>query len=150
MAQNSTTNISTELNEEIVEKTFRDFSTALRNWENWFYTHKRENRNANNSTPNADERARAELLAIFSTYVTEKGRNYDRLENLVCSMHPEYEFEEESIRLKIPSKKTATLVYKKKHGLRQTYRLTFSTKDNTCRIQKREFQDNEKWRTTYI
>ncbi|KAA3532694.1 MULTISPECIES: NTF2 fold immunity protein [Pseudomonas] len=150
MAQSSKTKSETILSEEIVEKTFRDFSTALCNWELWFYKHKRAMRDADDDLPDADERAHAELLAIFSTHVTRKGRNYDRLENLVCSAHPEYEFEHNSVKLEAPSQKKATVVYKKKHGLAQTYRLTFSIADNACKIQKREFKDNEKWRSTYI
>ncbi|KGS11363.1 MULTISPECIES: NTF2 fold immunity protein [Pseudomonas syringae group] len=150
MEQSSKTKSDTFLNEEIVEKSFRDFSTALCNWELGFYKHKRAMRDVENDSSDIDERAHTELLAIFSAHVTRKGRNYDRLENLVCSAHPEYEFEQNSVKLEISSQKKATVIYKKKHGLSQTYRLTFSITDNACKIQKREFQDNEKWRTTYV
>ncbi len=150
MAQNSKTKSGTALSEEVVEHSFRDFSTALCNWELWFYKHKRAMRDVENDSSDADERAHAELLAIFSAHVTRKGRNYDRLENLVCSVHPEHEFEHNSVKLEISSQKKATVIYKKKHGLAQTYRLTFSIADNACKIQKREFQDDDKWRTTYI
>ncbi|MCI3943268.1 NTF2 fold immunity protein [Pseudomonas syringae] len=150
MAQSSKTKGDTTISEEIVERSFRDFSTALCKWELWFYKHKKAIRDMENDSSDADERAHAELLSIFSTHVTKKGRNYDRLENLVCSAHPEYEFEHNSVKLEISSQKKATIVYKKKHGLTQIYRLTFSVVDNECKIQKREFQDNEKWRTTYI
>ncbi|KPW48242.1 hypothetical protein ALO95_200122 [Pseudomonas syringae pv. antirrhini] len=150
MAQILKPKIETIISEEVVERSFRDFSTAMCNWELWLYEHKRAMRDVENDSSDADERAYAELLAIFSAHVTRKDRNYDRLENLVCSVHPDYEFEHNSVKLEISSQKKATVIYKKKHGLAQTYRLTFSIVDNACKIQKCEFQDDDKWRTTYI
>ncbi|QGG78323.1 NTF2 fold immunity protein [Pseudomonas syringae] len=105
MAQSSTTKSDADLSEAIVERTFRDFSAALCNWELWLYKHKRSMRDLDANTADADERVHAELLAIFSVHVTKKSRNYDRLENLVCSAHPEYEFDNDSVKLEISSKK---------------------------------------------
>ncbi|KPB92551.1 MULTISPECIES: hypothetical protein [Pseudomonas syringae group] len=41
MAQILKPKIETIISEEVVERSFRDFSTAMCNWELWLYEHKR-------------------------------------------------------------------------------------------------------------
>ncbi|MDU8429708.1 NTF2 fold immunity protein [Pseudomonas syringae pv. actinidifoliorum] len=150
MIKFSSTKAEAQLTETIVNKAFHDFTEAIYLWEKWLYQCKVERRNAENDSPILDKRAHAELLTIFSVYVTKKGRNYDRLENLVCSAHPEYEFEKNSVEIDIINKSMATVVFKKKHGTALIYRLTFLISDGAYTIKKREFQDQEKWQNTYI
>ncbi|WP_440806865.1 hypothetical protein [Pseudomonas syringae] len=64
MAQILKPKIETIISEEVVERSFRDFSTAMCNWELWLYEHKRAMRDVENDSSDADERAHAELLGF--------------------------------------------------------------------------------------
>jgi hypothetical protein len=139
-----------ELTVDLVNKTFFDFAATMSQWEKEFYKKRMEALEANVQNPSLREQGHADLINIFSLYVINDKRNYDRLENLVCSINPDYEFDNDSIGNVDIKKKTATIEFRKRGGISEIYRLTFFIDNMRCKIKKREFLDNGKWRTTYV
>lgn len=150
MASNFSTNNSTKLTASLVRKTLFDFAKAMCDWELWVYKKGREDIDSENENTTLRTQARTELEAIFSHYVIKKNRNYDRIENLVCGHHPEYIFNKDLIELDTSNEKSATVIFEKNSGLTQKYRVTFTIENETCKISKREYLDDEKWRRTYV
>ncbi|RMM38151.1 hypothetical protein ALQ80_200182 [Pseudomonas coronafaciens pv. oryzae] len=129
---------------------FSAFAAAMYNWEKDFYKKRLETLDGNGCRSTLLEKGRADLLTIFSAHVIDKGRNYDRLENLVCGANPEYHINEKSVEVSITKKNTATIVFEKNSGSFEQYRLNLIEANGKLMIQNRKFNDEGKWITTYI
>ncbi|WP_157214887.1 NTF2 fold immunity protein [Pseudomonas sp. GM84] len=93
---------------------------------------------------------RDDLLKIFKTFVAEGGRNYDRVENLVCGRHPEYDLGSDQLEIEVVRDNHVLVVIKKTKGLAPVFRLTLAATDGKCMILSRELQGGNKWQKTYI
>ncbi|WP_024657731.1 NTF2 fold immunity protein [Pseudomonas syringae USA007] len=150
MDEYSQTNTTAALTAEIVRNTFSAFAAAMYSWEKDFYKKRLEVLDGNGCRSTLLEKGRADLLIIFSAHVIDKGRNYDRVENLVCGANPEYDINEKSVKVSITKKNTVTVVFEKNSGSFEQYRLSLTETNGKLMIQNRKFNDEEKWISTYV
>ncbi|MCF5461029.1 NTF2 fold immunity protein [Pseudomonas syringae] len=149
MDEYSQTKTTTPLTTEAVQSIFSAFATAMYNWEKDFYKKRLETLGGNGCRSTLIEKGRADLQTIFSAHVVNKGRNYDRLENLVCVASPEYDINEKSVKISI-KKNAATVLFEKNSGSFEQYRLNLTQTNGELKIQNRKFNDEGKWISTYV
>ncbi|MCF9002199.1 NTF2 fold immunity protein [Pseudomonas syringae] len=150
MDEYSQTKTTAPLTTEAVQSIFSAFATAMYNWEKDFYKKRLETLGGNGCRSTLIEKGRADLQTIFSAHVVNKGRNYDRLENLVCGASPEYDINEKSVKISITKKNAATVVFEKNSGSFEQYRLNLTQTNGELKIQNRKFNDEGKWISTYV
>lgn len=126
------------------------FMHEMRIWEVKYYQKSVEIFDKSSSDTNLEEIMRNDLLNIFRKYVLERGRNYDRVANLVCGKHPEYDDKNDEIDDIRVSKKEASVIIRKTKGLTSVFRLTFTMDDGVFMITGRELQHGQKWKKTYV
>lgn len=93
---------------------------------------------------------RADLTKIFHKYVLDQGRNYDRLENLVCSLHSDYDINSNKLEVIRVEDDVVSIGLKKAKGLSSLFRLTLVGEGGVCKIKRREIENKGKWEITYI
>lgn len=97
-----------------------------------------------------DEEMRNDLLMVFHKYVVRGGRNYDRVESLVCGRHPEYDEERDQVDVIDVGEKEIVVLIRKTRGLASVFRLTFTVSDGVYKVAGRDLQGGEKWQKTYV
>ncbi|MNO97170.1 hypothetical protein D3C76_888670 [compost metagenome] len=130
--------------------TLKGFMGEMYEWEVKYYKKSIEAFNEDSPESDLEEVMRSDLLNIFNKYVMEEGRNYDRVENLVCGRHPEYDEGSDYIEVVEVGDKKVSVVIKKTKGLASLFRLTLSVSDGVCMIASRDLQNGRKWQRTYI
>ncbi|HGY9626732.1 RhsIA family immunity protein [Pseudomonas putida] len=145
MAKYSETNLSDEC-----VMVLKGFMSDMHDWETECYKKSVENFDDDLHGSDVEEVMRSELLNIFNKYVLKGGRNYDRVENLVCGRHPEYDEESDQIEVVGVGEKGVSVVIKKTKGLASLFRLTLSLTDGVFMIASRELQSGGRWQKTYI
>jgi hypothetical protein len=132
-----------------VQGFYSGFSRLMYGWEKDCYAQHVMISPASDGQPIIELRNR--LKGIFTIFVAEGGKNLDRLDNLVCSVNPEYDPVHDSIvDIELANRK-AYLVIEKKAGLAVKFRLTFVAVDGFVKIKKREFESEAgKWKATYV
>lgn len=78
------------------------------------------------------------------------GRNYDRVESLVCGRHPEYDEESDQVDVIDVGEKEIVVLIRKTRGLASVFRLTFTVNDGVYKVAGRDLQGGEKWQKTYV
>lgn len=126
------------------------FVTAMYEWESCYYKKSIEAFSDDSLEEDLEKNMRRDLLAIFEKYVIDDGRNYDRVENIVCGRHPEYDLDNDEVELYDEALNAVSVVIRKKTGLGACFKLTLIMDDETCKIGKRELQSGKKWQRTYI
>ncbi|WP_104698251.1 NTF2 fold immunity protein [Pseudomonas syringae group genomosp. 3] len=150
MDKHSKTNATEIILSERVRHTFYAFATAMYNWEKEFYRERLEALDDNGCRSALLEQGHADLSTIFSAYVTKKGKNYDRLENLVCGANPEYEINGKTVKISVTRKNTATVIFEKNSGSFESYRLNFTEIHGVLKIQRRSLNDEGKWLSVHV
>lgn len=144
------TDLDGKLRETLISAV-RIFMDKMNRWEVEYYKQSAADFDDTASDGSLEKRMRSDLLNIFSEHVVENGRNYDRLENLVCGRNPEYDPVHDQIGEIEWDGRIAKITIQKKTGLRATYRLVFSLDGAVCKIGKRELLSaSDKWGRTYI
>ena len=128
----------------------KGFMSEMYGWEIECYKKSVEAFDGDLHESDIEEVMRSELLNIFNKYVLKGGRNYDRVENLVCGRHPEYDEGSDQIEVVGVSDKEVSVVIKKTKGLSSLFRLTLSLTDGVFMIASRELQSGGRWQKTYI
>ncbi|WP_177434534.1 NTF2 fold immunity protein [Pseudomonas sp. Sample_16] len=149
MAKYSSTNTGDSLR-EVVYLTLNGFMNEMYGWEKKYYKKSMEALEDESLEESLQNHMRADLLIIFSKYVVQVDRNYDRLANLVCGSNPEYDPENDNVGGVEVKGDFASVVIEKNTGLSTVYRLVFSVKDGNCVIQGRDFKSGGKWSKTYV
>jgi hypothetical protein len=131
------------------EVVFINFMDGMFEWESKYFQRKVDDFQ-NDSEPGLKDIMQEDLLLLFNEYVSKGGRNYDRVENLVCSSPPEYDRKHDQIEtIHVGSHKVLVRVRQLK-GLESAYRLTFLRKGGKFMLSKRELKYDERWCGTYI
>ncbi|WP_079228605.1 NTF2 fold immunity protein [Pseudomonas putida] len=133
-----------------LERVLNGFMHEMRTWEAKYYQKSIESLDKSSLDTDLEELMRNDLLNIFRKYVLEKGRNYDRVANLVCGKHPEYDDENDEIHDIKVSKKEASVTIRKTKGLTSVFRLIFTIDNGVFMVSGREFQHGQKWQKTYV
>lgn len=129
--------------------TLEGFMQDMFDWEMNYYG-RWINASCDATGPELESEMREDLLKIFNRYVVKAGRNYDRLENLVCGKIPEYDHVHDKLEVIHIGADKVLVVIEKLRGLKSTYRLTFSKRNGAFMLSKRDFQDERKWCRTYV
>ena len=145
MAKYSATNLSDEC-----MAVLKGFMGEMYDWEVEYYKKSVEAFDDESHESDLEEIMRSELLNIFNKYVLKGGRNYDRVENLVCGRNPEYDEGSDQIEVVEVGEKEVSVVIKKTKGLASLFRLTISLTGGVFMIASRELQSGTKWKKTYI
>ncbi|UBM26732.1 RhsIA family immunity protein [Pseudomonas sp. p1(2021b)] len=139
----------TNLSDECI-LVLKGFMSEMHGWEADCYKKNVEGFDDDLLGSDIEEVMRNELLDIFNKYVLKGGRNYDRVGNLVCGRHPEYDEGSDQIEIVGVSEKRVSVVIKKTKGLASLFRLTLSLTDGVFMIASRELQSGGRWQKTYI
>lgn len=126
------------------------FMHEMYNWEVAYYEKSIEAFDSDLSEADLEEAMRKDLLKIFRQYVLEGGRNYDRIENLVCGRYPEYDEANDLIEVINNGGKEISVVIKKTKGLGAVFRLNFVAGDGIYMVSGRDLQHGQKWQKTYV
>lgn len=131
------------------DSVFEGFMDGMFAWEVKYFDRKVANF-YNDSEPDLEDEIREELVSLFTEYVIKGGRNYDRVDNLVCGAPPDYDRGGDDIDIsRVHSDKSSVLI-KKRKGLETTYRLTFVKRHGKFMLSKREFESMDGWCRTYV
>jgi hypothetical protein len=149
MARFSSINTGADLG-EMVRLTLGDFMSEMYEWEKKYYKKSVEALEDESLEELLQNHMRADLLSIFSKYVAPADRNYDRLDNLVCGLNPEYNPENDNVGSVEVKGGSASVIIEKNTGLSTVYRLTFSVAEDGCLIRRRDFKSGGKWNKTYV
>lgn len=131
------------------EAVFIKFMDGMFEWESKYFQRKIDDFN-NDSESELKDIMREDLLVLFSEYVSKGGRNYDRVENLVCNSPPEYDRRHDQVEMIKLSPSKVLVIIQQLKGLESIYRLTFLKKGGKFMLSKRELKYEEKWCKTYI
>ncbi|WP_050585804.1 NTF2 fold immunity protein [Pseudomonas putida] len=133
---------------------FRDallgFMAAMCEWETLGYKKSLEAFSDDSLVEALDRSMKSDLLKIFKKYVVDEGRNYDRVENIVCGRYPEYDLVNDEVEVCESNGSTVSVIIRKKTGLCASFRLTFIMDGETCKVSRRDLQNGEKWQRTYV
>ncbi|WP_176507251.1 NTF2 fold immunity protein [Pseudomonas urethralis] len=140
---------ATDLDEEF-GKVLKGFMHEMYNWELAYYQKSIDAFDGDLSETELEETMRKDLLKIFRQYVLEGGRNYDRVENLVCGRYPEYDEVNDRIEVIDRSEKKVSVIIRKTKGLAAAFRLNFVVSDGEFMISGRDLQHGQKWQKTYV
>ena len=135
---------------EAVRLTLDNFMGEMYEWEKKYYKKSMEALEDEALEEPLQNHMRADLLSILSRYVDPANRNYDRLENLVCGLNPEYDPENDSVGGVEFKGGVASVIIEKNTGFLTVYRLVFSVEEDGCLIRWRDFKSGGKWNKTYI
>ena len=118
------------------------FFEAMHGWEVW-----RAQAWSSDRDPGVDERARAELDAIYLEHCTPKPRLHGRQASLSFSNPPGYDVATQPVVSVERTGRRAVVRTDKTDGLRSKYRYTLVLSANGWRVDRREFYDSfeEKW-----
>ncbi|MGE7989474.1 NTF2 fold immunity protein [Pseudomonas sp. NPDC089554] len=130
--------------------TLLGFMAAMYEWESSGYEKSLEAFSEDASEIDLEKSMRADLLVIFKKYVVDEGRNYDRVENIVCGRWPEYDLAHDEIDVCIGGGSTASVIIRKKTGLRASFKLTLVMEGGVCKVGRRDLQSDKKWQRTYV
>ncbi|WP_053388463.1 NTF2 fold immunity protein [Pseudomonas sp. 10-1B] len=140
---------ATDLGEEF-GKALKGFMREMYNWEMTYYQKSIDAFDSDLSETDLEEAMRKDLLKIFRQYVLKGGRNYDRVENLVCGRHPEYDEANDQVEVIDSDGKKVSVVIKKAKGLAAVFRLNFVVDDGVYMVSGRDLQHGQKWQKTYV
>jgi len=130
--------------------TLKGFMHEMYNWEMSCHQKSINAFESDLSEVDLEEVMRKDLLKIFRQYVLEDGRNYERLENLVCGRNPEYDEENDEIEIINRDEKKVSVVIKKTKGLTAVFRLSFVMSDGVFMVEGRDLKSGQKWHKTYV
>lgn len=138
----------TELREDY-RATLLGFMVEISKWESVYYKKSMEDFNETVSGVELEDAMRADLAQIFYKYVMDEGRNYDRLENLACSFHSDYDLNNQ---LKVIGEEgdVISVGLKRTKGLSSSFQLVLASVGGACKIIRRDLEYNGKWQRTYI
>ncbi|MFJ4068644.1 NTF2 fold immunity protein [Pseudomonas sp. NPDC089996] len=139
----------TELS-KVFGKTLRDFMREMYDWEVKYYQKSIEALGGDSSEVDLEEVMREDLLKIFRKFVLPGGRNYDRVESLVCGRCPEYDEKNDQVEVVEVNQKKIAVVIKKTKGLAALFRLTFAVDKGVIMVSGRDLQSGRNWQETYI
>ncbi|WP_054887939.1 NTF2 fold immunity protein [Pseudomonas sp. NBRC 111130] len=140
---------ATDLDEEF-GNVLKGFMHEMYSWELAYYQKSIDAFDGDLSETELEETMRKDLLKIFRQYVLEGGRNYDRVENLVCGRYPEYDEVNDQIEVIDSSEKKVAVIIRKTKGLAAAFRLNFVVRDGVFMISGRDLQHGQKWQKTYV
>ncbi|CAH0647677.1 MULTISPECIES: NTF2 fold immunity protein [Bacteria] len=140
---------ATDLGEEF-GKALKEFMHEMYNWEMTYYQKSIDAFDSDLSETDLEEAMRKDLLKIFRQYVLKGGRNYDRVENLICGRHPEYDEANDQVEVINNDGKKVSVVINKVKGLAAVFRLNFVLSDGVYMVSGRDLQHGKKWQETYV
>lgn len=126
------------------------FMGAMYEWESSGYKKNLEAFSDDSLEEGLEQSMRSDLLVIFKKYVADEGRNYDRVENLVCGRFPEYDLANDEVEVGEDKGGAISVVIRKKTGLRASYKLTLVMEGNSCKVSRRDLLNGKKWQRTYV
>jgi len=145
MERYSVTDLSDECRDVL-----KGFMREMCEWEVKYYKKSLDAIENDSLEPDLEVVMHDDLLKIFKTFVAEGGINYDRVENLVCGRHPEYDLGSDKLEVEVVGDNHVLVVIKKTKGLTPVFRLTLAETDGKCMVVSRELQSGNKWKKTYI
>ena len=131
-------------------KTLNGFMREMYNCEVEYYQKSIEGFDNDSSESDLDVEMHNSLLPVFQEYVLEGGRNYDRLENLVCGRHPEYDEDNDQVDVISIGEGEVSILIKKTRGLASVFRLHLSESNGQIKVCGRDLQIGQKWLKTYV
>ncbi|WDY57003.1 NTF2 fold immunity protein [Pseudomonas sp. PSKL.D1] len=126
------------------------FVSAMFKWEAQYYAESIEGFSAVDVSDDLDQRMRRDLKIIFESHVIELGRNYERVENLICGYHPEYDLDNDEVVALESEGGEVSVVITKTKGLRATFKITLGFVEGVCKVKRRELSSGNEWIETYI
>lgn len=136
--------------EEKSRSAFVAFMNAMHDWEVISYKKGVEAFADEASAAHIEDQVRENLAKIFEKYVVKGGRNYDRIENLVCGMHPDDDLDRDDIEVEKENDGEVSILIKKTTGLCSLFRLTLTLQDGECKVSRRDLKSDEGWEVTYV
>ncbi|WP_060511700.1 NTF2 fold immunity protein [Pseudomonas sp. NBRC 111124] len=130
--------------------TLKGFMHEMYNWEVSYYQKSINAFGSDLSEVDLEEVMRKDLLKIFRQYVVEEGRNYERLENLVCGRNPDYDEDNDEVEIINRDEKKVSVIIKKTKGLIAVFRLSFVMIDGVFMVEGRDLKSGQKWHKTYV
>ncbi|PZT91399.1 MULTISPECIES: NTF2 fold immunity protein [unclassified Sphingomonas] len=135
------------MTEQEISLLYRKFSSEMKEWNDKFYPLMKEN------AASVMDQAIGELSPIFDTYVWEDAKRRNERLNKPSTHKPcDYDPESNTIEDIELSGSKATIRIQTHAGFRDTFRYTFTNKNECWKLYKREILDDEsnKWKIHHI
>lgn len=145
MKMSSVTNLRDDYREALL-----GFMTAMNEWESSGYKKSLQAFTDDSLEDGLEQSLRNDLLVVFKKYVVDEGRNYDRVDNIVCGRSPEYDLVNDDVEIYDGKGSEVSVIIRKNTGLRACFKLSLIVEGGLCKVSRRDLQDDKKWQRTYV